>query len=77
VLFSTHEEDPLWLNIEADQVTLLKIVKERQKLVVKADSTAAATLKTTEKKRQKQVKKAGRTAAVAPDRLFSCRRSER
>jgi len=67
VLFSTHEEDPLWLNIEADQVTLLKIVKERQKLVVKADSTAAVILKTTVKKRPKRVKKAGRTAAGVPD----------
>jgi len=74
VLFSTHEEDPLWLNIEADQVILLKIVKERQKLVVKADSTAAATSKTTVKKRPKQVKKAGRTAAGVPDHLSASRR---
>jgi len=76
VLFSTHEEDPLWLNIEADQVTLLKIVKERQKLVVKADSTAAATSKTTAKKRPKQGKKAVRTAGGVLERLAVCRRSE-
>jgi len=69
VLYSTDEEDPLWLNIEADQVTLLKIVKERQKLAVKADSTAAVTSKMTVRKRPKRAKKAGRTAAVAHNPL--------
>jgi len=70
VLFSTHEEDPLWLNIEADQVTLLKIVKERQKLAAKADSTAVVTSKTTVRKHPKRVKKAGRTAAEAHNSLI-------
>jgi len=69
VLFSTYEEDPLWLNIEADRATLLKIVKERQKRVAKVDSTAAATSKMTAKKRPRRVKKAVRTAVAAPDSL--------
>jgi len=69
VLFSTHEEDPLWLNIEADQVTLLKIVKERQKLAVKADSTAVVTLKMTARRHLKLAKKADRIAAGVPDPL--------
>jgi len=67
MLFFTHEEEILWLNIEAVQEISMKTNTKHPKQERKAARTAAAALKMTVTERQTQVRKAASITIAAPD----------